>query len=138
MNLRKIAFTALAALTLSACGSTTSVQRGPVKALPPEFVGTAIEAAFADTIADECRSLRYNQAYEDKVLNAYALRLAAAGYTERDLTAGAKRMESDMALQRKVVNMILERNINVNDERTWCSAGRREMAKRTKIGRYLK
>ncbi len=137
MTLRKIAFTALAALTLSACGASTPVERGPVKALPPEFVGVAIEAAFADTIADECRSLKYNQAYEDKVLNAYVVRLAAAGYTERDLTVGAKRMESDLALQRKVVNMILDRNINVNDERTWCSAGRREMAKGTKIGRYL-
>ena len=122
------------AVTLSACASTSS---GPTKALPPEFIDAAMEAAFAETIADECRSLSYNTKREDKVLSDYALRLVAAGYTERDLNAAAARMDRDPAVQRKAIKMILERDINVTSEASWCAAGKREKARRTNIGRYL-
>ncbi len=137
MTIRKIAFSLAAALTLSACGSGTPVQTGPTKALPPEFINAVMEAAFAETIAEECRSLRYNTAREDKLLNSYAVRLAAAGYTERDLRVGANRMEGDAALQRKAIKMIDDRNINVISEASWCAAGKREKARGTNIGRYL-
>lgn len=137
MNLRKIILTMGAALALSACASSTPVQTGPTKALPPEFVNGVMDAAFAETIADECRSIRYNKQREAKVLNSYAIRLAAAGYTERDLQVGAKRMENDVSLQRKAIKMIDDRNIVVTSEASWCAAGKREMAKGTNIGRYL-
>ena len=134
MTIRATFLSIGAALILSACGTTTG---GPTKALPPEFIDAAMEAAFAETIADECRHLRYNTKREDKVLSDYALRLAAAGYTERDLNAAAKRMDRDPAVQRKAIRMILERDIDVTSEASWCRAGKREKARRTNIGRYL-
>ena len=123
-----------AVLTLSACATTPPE---PVKALPPEFVDAVMEAALAETIADECRSLRYDARREDKVLSDYAVRLVAAGYTERDLTVAANKMERDPVLQRKAVQMIVDRDINVLSEESWCAAGKREKARRTNIGRYL-
>lgn len=134
MNIRASILTLGTALVLSACGTTSS---GPTKALPPEFVNAVMEAAFAETIAEECRSLRYNTRREDKVLTEYAVRLVAAGYTERDLNAAANRMERDPGVQRIAVNMILDRNIDVTREASWCAAGKREKARRTNIGRYL-
>lgn len=136
MNLRRIILSIAALLTLAACGGAP-VQTGPTKALPPEFVDAVLDAAFAETIADECGSIRYNKSREDKVLETYAVRLVAAGYTERDLLAGANKMERDPNLQVKALRMIQNRKIDVTKEASWCAAGRREMSRGTNIGRYL-
>jgi len=134
MSIRNVSFSLAALIALSACASTSS---GPTKALPPEFIDAAMDAAFAETIAEECRLFRYNNKREDKVLTSYAVRLAAAGYTERDLTVAADRMERDPAIQRKAVGMILDRNIDVTSEASWCAAGKREKARGTNMGKYL-
>ena len=134
MTVRATILSLGAALVLTACGSTAS---GPTKALPPEFIDAAMDAAFAETIAEECRFLRYNKKREEKILTEYAVRLVAAGYTERDLNVAAARMERDPAVQRKAVRMILDRDIDVTSEKSWCAAGNREKARRTNIGRYL-
>ena len=134
MLLGKSCMTLCAALALTACG-TTSTQ--PVKALPSSFVDTVMQAAFAETIAEECGSLRYNTAREDKVLSDLALKLVQAGYTERDLDYAARQLDRDPQFEQKAVQMIIDRDINVVSEASWCAAGRREKARGTAIGRYL-
>ncbi len=96
-----------------------------------------MQAAFAETIAEECGSLRYNTAREDKVMNDLALRLVEAGYTERDLDYASRQLDSDPRFEQQAVQMIVDRDINVLNEASWCAAGRREKARGTQIGRYL-
>lgn len=132
--LRKISLSLAAFLALSACATTS---QGPTKALPPEFIDAVMDAAFAETIAEECRAYRYDTRREEKVLTNYAVRLAAAGYTERDLRVASARMERDPALQRKAIRMILDRDIDVSSESSWCAAGKREKARGTNMGKYL-
>lgn len=120
-------------LTLSACASS----QGPAKALPPSFVDAAMEAALAETIAEECRYYRYNQAREDRIMMSYARNMARAGYTPRDLTVASASMQRDSTIQRKALTMVVERNIDPSSERSWCAAGKREKARGTNIGKYL-
>jgi hypothetical protein len=122
----------IGAFALSACGSPE-----PVKALPPAFIDVAMEAAFAETIADECGPISYNTAYERQVLEREAMKLAAAGYTRRDLDAAAGQIERDPAIQMRAFRMINDRKIDPSSERSWCAAGKREVQRKTKIGRYL-
>lgn len=130
--LRSAILASAAALTLTACGSSQ-----PTKALPPEFIEVAMEAGFAETIADECGPIRYNTAYERKVLEREAAKLNAAGYTSRDLNAAALKMKRDPSIQRRAISMVQNRNIDVTSERSWCRAGQIEIRRKTSIGRYL-
>lgn len=127
----------LGLISLMGLGACASTPTGPVKALPPEFIDAAMEAAMAETIAEECGTLRYNTKFEEQVLTTYAVRLVAAGYTERDLEHGSKQMERDPESYRKAVKMITDRNIDVSKEASWCAAGNREISRGTSIGRYL-
>ena len=130
--LRFAVLAGLTALTLSACGRPE-----PVRALPPAVIDVAMEAAFAETIADKCGPIRYNKGYERQVLEREAVKLAAAGYTRRDLEAAAARMQYDRNMQLRAIRMITDRDIDPASERSWCQAGRREVQRKTNIGRYL-
>ena len=125
---------AISFVGLAGCASSPS---GPVKALPAEFVDAALEAAMAETIAEECQSLRYNTELEERVLTTYAIRLAAAGYTQRDLEYGAKQLENDPENYKKAIKMIEDRDIDVGREASWCAAGYQEIVEGTSLGRYL-
>jgi hypothetical protein len=127
----------LGLISVMGLGACATAPTGPVKALPPEFIDAAMEAAMAETIADECGSLRYNTQVEERVLTTFAVRLVAAGYTERDLRHGSKQLERDPANYRKAVKMITDRNIDVSKEASWCAAGNREISRGTSIGRFL-
>ncbi len=120
-------------LTLTACGAPQQ----PTKALPPEFVEAAMESALAETIADNCRFYRYNEARERQMIFSYSQRLSRAGYTNRDLDANMRQMRRDGTMERMAVQMVLARNIDPASERSWCAAGKREKARGTNIGRYL-
>ncbi len=134
MAIRKTFLALAAALAVSGCASTS---QGPAKALPPQFIDGVLEAAMAETIAEECRSLRYNQRREDQVMMSYARQLAAAGYTGYDLDVAARSVGRDPVYQRKAIQMLVSRNIDPASEASWCAAGRREKARGTNMGRYL-
>ena len=134
MAIRKTFLALAAVLAVTGCASSS---RGPAKALPPQFVDAVMEAAMAETIAQECRSLRYNQKREDQVMWNHAKRLAAAGYTGYDLDVAARNVGRDPAMQRKAIQMMVSRNIDPSSEASWCAAGRREKARGTNMGRYL-
>ncbi len=134
MAIRKTFLGLVAALAVSGCASTS---QGPAKALPPAFIDGVMESAMAQTIAEECPSLRYNQSREDRVMMGYARQLAAAGYTGRDFDVAARNVSRSPDMQRKAVKMIVSRGIDPSSQASWCAAGRREKARGTNIGRYL-
>lgn len=136
MKFRNAIAVGAALVALTACSSTTK-SYGPVKALPSPVVDVMVEAAFAETIADECRSLRYNTAYEEKVMIDQAIDLISAGYTDRDLDYFVSTLDNNPQLEARFLRMVQARKINITNEASWCAAGKREKARGTAIGRYL-
>ncbi len=133
MKLKALGLSLGVVTLLAACGAP----QPPAKTLPPEFVNAAMEAALAETIAQECRFYRYDSAREARMIQSHAIRLARAGYTERDLDANLRQMRRDGTMERQAVRMVLARNIDPASEQSWCAAGKREKARGTNIGRYL-
>ncbi len=132
---KKAALIAVTGAILAGCGTTTSTTT--VKAIPSSHVDELYAAGFAMAIADNCPSLRYNEAYEDRTTTKMATQLVAAGYTPYELEVGLARASTDREMAIRILRFVNERAINTESEASWCRAGRAERAKRTQIGRYL-
>jgi len=131
-------------LTLSACQTTTredpefAASRAEFRnELPPELYDFAVAAALAESIAGECRSIKFNKAAANERMQALDGALQAKGYQESDLRVLADKLPHKRA-QDDFISFIQKNEIVITEPSTFCVAGQREIANGTQIGALLK
>ncbi len=129
---------AVAGLLLGACvpveGPSSSASGGSAK-FPPELLDMAFDAATAETIANQCPGgFQYNERQERKMIDAYARTFSsmpAWAYSDPEDAVSRKQAEA------WIIDYMKRRGVKISQPKTWCAAGAKELAEKTRIGSLL-
>lgn len=131
-------------LVVAGCQTTTSespevaAARAPFRTeMPDNLYNVAFANAMAEQISTGCPSLSMNRPQIASSMKAVADDLEAKGYQESDF----KYLEQNLPrkrIQDDAIRYIQSNGIVIGVPETMCSAGRREIAKGSAIGTFLK
>ncbi len=123
---------------LSACGESPAPDAKLLTKLPPDMVAELNAAFNARDIARKCPSeLTFNEAEKKRQFELLALRVQAEGYDDVLDSALEISQLPERELQKQFLDYVKRRGVVFSDKRTWCAAGRADIAEKTAIGKYL-
>jgi hypothetical protein len=127
-----------AALLLAACvpvDAPSSPTSGGAAKFPPELIAMAFDAATAETLANQCPGgFQYDKRKERKMIDAYArtfTSMPAWAYSDPKTAVSRKEAEA------WIYSYMDRRGVTINRPKTWCAAGAKEVAEKTRIGSLL-
>lgn len=128
--------TRLAALTVAAWVATFSgVLAGDgAGEVPQEVLDFGMDLGLAELIVDECgRDFRVNRPYSNAWVREFEKKYGKADWISTDVESVAFQRR----LQANILKYAERRQVVFSKPETWCTAGRAEMADKTRIGRLL-
>ncbi|HQU70173.1 MAG TPA: DUF5333 family protein [Albidovulum sp.] len=117
-----------------AAAAPAIAQDGTAK-VPKEVVDFGIDLGLADQIAKNCRrGFRVNRPYEKAWVRTFEKKYGSSpAWMELELDQVISQREA----QDVAIAYIQRRDIVVTDGKTWCAAGKAEVAEKTRIGKLL-
>ncbi len=130
---------AAAAFAVTGCVDTSAPPEIPRNTpLSAELRTDVLDSAIANEIAKRCRgSLMLNRAAVQQVKDRAQVEAKRRGLSRATEAEVAVVMGGERAIQDRLLGYVQSRKILINQPSTWCAAGKRELAEKTGISRYL-
>lgn len=141
MVANKSGLAAVLAMVLALAGCVEPEPAQPVKAMSPALKQEMIDVGIAGETVKQCGGdLTFNHqqlARLKPLLDAVFLDDNGKPPSNRMIDAIIKKNLDMRTFQDQFLGYVQRRNILITDSRSWCAAGKQEIARKTGIGKYL-